>query len=123
MFPNEEIVHTEGEVNPVNDLETIKNELRLKDIQFTDNRIEDTTKFLIRNKSKEKEDELTTLNRAKAILESGENIKDVAWSNNDIETLNHCSFLTSKPIVYLLNMGEEDYKKKANKWLPKIVEW
>jgi obg-like ATPase 1 len=31
--------------------------------------------------------------------------------------------LTAKPVVYLVNISEEDYKKKKNKWLPKISKW
>jgi obg-like ATPase 1 len=31
--------------------------------------------------------------------------------------------LTSKPVIYLVNLSSSDYKKKKNKWLPKIAEW
>lgn len=54
------------------------------------------------------------------MLTSGTFIKDGEWKANEIETLNSHSFLTAKPIVYLVNISEEDYKKKKNKWLPKI---
>jgi obg-like ATPase 1 len=32
-------------------------------------------------------------------------------------------FLTSKPVIYLVNLSAEDYTRKKNKWLPKIAEW
>lgn len=35
---------------------------------------------------------------------------------------NHC-YLTAKPIVFLVNISEHDYKKKQNPWLPKIAKW
>ena len=50
-------------------------------------------------------------------------VKDGEWKASEIEHLNNHSFLTAKPIVYLVNISEEDYKKKKNKWLPKISEW
>lgn len=45
------------------------------------------------------------------------------WHEKDIEVLNKHLFNTSKPMVYLLNMSEEDYIKKKNKWLGKVKQW
>ena len=45
------------------------------------------------------------------------------WNEREIEVLNKHLFNTSKPMVYLLNMAEEDYIKKKNKWLGKVKQW
>ena len=45
------------------------------------------------------------------------------WNEREIEVLNKHLFNTSKPMVYLLNMSEEDYIKKKNKWLGKVKQW
>jgi obg-like ATPase 1 len=45
------------------------------------------------------------------------------WNEREIEVLNKYLFNTSKPMVYLLNMSEEDYIKKKNKWLGKVKQW
>ncbi len=45
------------------------------------------------------------------------------WNDKEIEILNKHLLLTSKPMVYLLNMSENEYIKKKNKWLPKIKAW
>lgn len=45
------------------------------------------------------------------------------WNEREIEILNKHLLLTSKPVVYLLNMSEQEYIKKKNKWLPKIKQW
>ena len=45
------------------------------------------------------------------------------WNERDIDVLNKHLFNTSKPMVYLLNMSEEDYIKKKNKWLGKVKQW
>jgi len=37
--------------------------------------------------------------------------------------INSYLFLTSKPVIYLVNLSKEDFKRKKNKWLPKISEW
>merc|ERR1711928_334049 len=41
----------------------------------------------------------------------------------DIEVLNKHLFITSKPVIYLVNMSEKDYIRKKNKWLLKLKEW
>ena len=45
------------------------------------------------------------------------------WNEKEIEVLNKHLLNTSKPMVYLLNMSEEDYIKKKNKWLGKVKQW
>lgn len=45
------------------------------------------------------------------------------WNEREIEILNKHLLITSKPVVYLLNMSEQEFIKKKNKWLPKIKAW
>uniref|UniRef100_A0A4W4HCC0 Obg-like ATPase 1 n=1 Tax=Electrophorus electricus TaxID=8005 RepID=A0A4W4HCC0_ELEEL len=45
------------------------------------------------------------------------------WNDKEIEVLNKYLFLTSKPMIYLVNLSEKDYIRKKNKWLVKIKEW
>uniref|UniRef100_A0A8C5VUI2 YchF C-terminal domain-containing protein n=1 Tax=Microcebus murinus TaxID=30608 RepID=A0A8C5VUI2_MICMU len=45
------------------------------------------------------------------------------WNDKEIEVLNKHLFLTSKPMVYSVNLSEKDYIRKKNKWLIKIKEW
>jgi len=55
-----------------------------------------------------------------AILEEGKWIKDGVWTHPEIFLLNKWYFLTSKPVIYLVNCGSSDYMKKQNRWLGKI---
>jgi len=57
------------------------------------------------------------------MLKDSKFVKDGEWAARDIEFLNLHSFITSKPIVYLVNISIEDYVKKKNKFLPKISKW
>ena len=50
-------------------------------------------------------------------------VRFVDWNEKDIEVLNKHLFNTSKPMVYLLNMAEDDYIKKKNKWLGRVKQW
>ena len=44
-------------------------------------------------------------------------------TTKEIDFLNTMGFLTAKPVVFLVNLSEKDYKRKKNKWLLKIHEW
>jgi obg-like ATPase 1 len=80
-------------------------------------------KVIKRTNTKVARDEMEVLKKVDAYLKEGKSIKDGEWKASEVETLNTHSFLTAKPIVYLVNISEEDYKKKKNKWLPKIQEF
>lgn len=55
-----------------------------------------------------------------ALFKAVKNVRDGEWSAKDIEWLNNHNFITSKPVVYIVNISEDDYIKKKNKYLPKI---
>jgi obg-like ATPase 1 len=57
------------------------------------------------------------------MMTAGKFVKDGVWSPREIEILNLHLFLTSKPVVYLVNIGDAQYVKKQNPWLPKIAEY
>ena len=58
--------------------------------------------------------------KVKSFIEEGNMVKDGTWDGKEIEILNKYLFLTSKPVIYLVNIGKEQYIKKQNSWLPKI---
>jgi len=113
-FDNGEIVHVEGEVNPIRDLEIIHEELRLKDMEFLNKRKADyEKKGIARGANKELKEEFDILLK---VIECVEDQKTDArfgdWNNRDIEFLNTLQLLTAKPVVYLVNISQEDYVKK-----------
>ena len=122
-FPDPDVIHTEGDVNPVRDLEIIHHELCLKDIERCETRLEEIEKSLKRGKNKDLEFEKELLEEVKTNLEQNMMVKDVEWSNKQIEFLNRILFLTAKPIVYLVNLNTNDYLRKKNKWLVSIQKW
>jgi len=50
-------------------------------------------------------------------------VRDSEWGYKEIDILNEHLFFTAKPVVYLVNLSEQDYIKKKNKWLGKIQAW
>ena len=67
-FKDPDVVHSEGEVDPVRDLKIIHEELALKDRQHIAKRIEDLTKVIARTNSKEAKDELAAVEKADDML-------------------------------------------------------
>jgi obg-like ATPase 1 len=111
-FASDEIVHVEGRVDPVADLEIIHNELRLKDLGIVSAQVEGKRKNVERegaNGKKEVKEEFAALVKAQEWLQSGKDIRQGDWSSGEIEWLNKLQLLTAKPMVYLVNLSEKDY--------------
>jgi obg-like ATPase 1 len=125
-FPDDDIIHNEGELDPIRDIEIINFELRAKDLQQVEKALEEVAARLKRAQGLEKkndEAEMELINKVKALLTDGKHVKDQDWSPKEIEFLNRHLFLTSKPVIFLVNIGKEQYIKKQNAWLPKIQEY
>lgn len=124
IFDDEEIVHVEGEVDPIRDIGIINNELRLKDLEYIEKAFKEVeTKFLRANDKAFKTDYETLTKVIKMLKEDKIWVKQADWMEKEIEVLNKHLLITSKPVVYLLNMSENDYIRKKNKWLPKVAAW
>ncbi|KPJ07845.1 GTP-binding protein CG1354 [Papilio machaon] len=122
-FDDEDVIHVDGEVNPVRDLETIGEELRLKDEEQLMQNIEKLERVVNRGGDKKLKPEYDALMKIKSILvDEKKHIRFGDWSAADIEVLNRYLFLTSKPALYLVNLSEKDYIRKKNKCaLDKII--
>lgn len=123
-FEDENVTHVEGEVNPVRDLEIISEELRLKDEEYLMINLDKLERTVQRGGDKKLKPEYDILCKVKTLLvDEKQHIRFGDWNANDIEVLNKHLFITSKPVIYLVNLAEKDYIKKKNKWLVKIKEW
>lgn len=123
-FEDDDVTHVEGEVNPVRDLEIINEELRLKDEDYLTKTLEGLERTVIRGNDKKGKPEYDCLVKVKDLLVNEKrHIRFGDWTALDIEYLNKHMMITSKPMIYLVNLTEKDYIKKKNKWLLKIKEW
>jgi len=121
IFDNEEVTHVEGDVNPIRDMEIIQNELLLKDLEIVEKKLEPARRLARADKTKR--GELDILEKIYSHLESKTEIRYGKWNAKEIEVLRTLQLLTSKPVIYLVNMSENDFKNQKNKWLPKIKAW
>merc|ERR1712072_1482327 len=124
-FDDAEIIHVEGDVDPIRDLEIISEELRLKDIEFTEKALENLSKQTRRGgqtlEMKKMKEEQATVEKVLEILKDGKDVRHQDWSPKEVETINPLFLLSAKPVVYLVNLSERDYIRQKNKHLPKII--
>ncbi|CAG58059.1 uncharacterized protein GVI51_B04279 [Nakaseomyces glabratus] len=126
-FDDAEIIHIEGDVDPVRDLEIISTELRLKDIEFSQKALEAAEKIAKRGgqslEVKQKKEEMALIERIIKLLEDGQRVYNQTWTPKEVEVINSLYLLTAKPTIYLINLSERDYIRKKNKHLLRIKEW
>lgn len=103
-FEDENILRDEGAINPVNDKEIIDTELQLKDLESVEKKISRVEK-MAKNDPKAKA-ELDVLQRAKAHLDEGKNIRELDLSKEEQTALADLFLLTGKPVLYVANVDE-----------------
>ncbi|XP_078345653.1 obg-like ATPase 1 [Oculina patagonica] len=123
-FEGEDVTHVEGDVDPVRDLEIILEELRQKDEEYLKDKVSTMDKTVVRGGDKKRLGELESLKKiCHWVAEEKKHVRFGTWEAKEIEVLNKHLLLTSKPVIYLINLSEKDYIRKKNKWLAKIKEW
>ena len=106
-FEDENVVHVDGNINPLRDIETINLELIFSDLEILERRIAKTGKAARMDKSLAKEAAL--LEALKAHLEEGKLARSFVTEDEDeIALLSSYNLLTGKPVIFAANVSEED---------------
>ena len=106
-FENDDIVHVEGSIDPLRDIETIHLELIFSDMEMLERRIERTAKALKGDKGLQTE--LDFFKRVYAVLEEGKPARSVECTPEEAAMLSTVSLLTAKPVIYAANLSEADF--------------
>ena len=104
-FEDENVVHVDGKINPLSDIETINMELILSDMEVLERRIQRTTKNLKGDKSLQAE--LDVLKRVMAVLEEGKSARTMDLDEEEAEFVKSLDLLSYKPIIYVANVAED----------------
>ena len=106
-FEDTNVIHVDGSVNPLRDIETINLELIFSDLEVLERRLAKVIKAARMDKTYAKE--LALLERLKAHLESGKMAKAMEVTDEDeLALLKEYNLLTYKPVIYAANVSEED---------------
>ena len=111
-FENDDIVHVEGSVDPLRDIETINLELIFSDLEMLSRRIDKSEKLARGDKSLLKEVEF--LKRVRETLEQGKPARTVECDEDEEKILSDVFLLTTKPVIYVCNMSEDDFKNNID---------
>ena len=121
-FENPNVVHVDGNINPTRDIETINLELIFADIETIDKRLE---KAKIKLKADKKvQSEIEVLSKIKETLERGISARTLDLTDEEKELIKDVYLLTSKPILYIANVSEEQLSNAENdKYVNEVKEY
>jgi GTP-binding protein YchF len=108
-FENGDITHVEGSVDPLRDAEIIETELILADLESVEKRIPNLEKKL-RSQDKDAKIQMDLLQRVLKLLEAGTPARKLQVVEDEQKQFDMLQLITSKPIMYVCNVAEEDAK-------------
>ncbi len=116
-FEDDNVIHVEGDIDPMRDVETLNLELLFSDLQVIENRIERIENS--KKVTKENLLELEVLKKCRECLENGLLLNNLDLSDEEKDVLKTFSFLSQQPMIIVVNIDENQL---ANKTYPKKDE-
>src|SRR5256885_4044142 len=108
LFADETIPHEKGSVDPIRDMEDLETELILSDLVVIEKRLERLDKDRKKIKNPELDKEFELLMKAKALVDETRPLRQLELDAEDEKRIRGFQFLSQKPMLYVLNLGEED---------------
>lgn len=122
-FKDENIIHVEGGVDPIRDIEIINLELILADLEIIENRILKIEKKAQTTKDKDALKEVEILRKAKEALLNNQALRLLEWEEEEQLILKPFNFITLKPIIYVANVLEDDIALGENEFTKLVSEY
>ena len=123
-FENSNVIHVDGSVDPIRDIETINLELIFSDLEILERKIAKTTRGARNDKTLAKE--LDLLNKLKAFLEDGNLAINYTTDDEDEQQwIPSYNLLTAKPVIFAANVAEDDLADDgaSNEYVQKVREY
>ncbi len=122
-FEDENIIHVEGTVDPIRDIEIINVELMLADLEVIDNRLNRIGKKAVMSKDKETLAEVNVLTKIKEALEQNIPARRLELDEEEYKILKPFNLLTLKPIIYMANINEDELLEKDNAYIEAVRKY
>lgn len=120
-FDNDNIIHVDGNINPVRDKEIIDTELQLKDLESVESKMKKYEKLAKVGSDKEAVKIFSVLVKLKQTLESGSSARVCQLDENELPFISDLHLLTIKPVMYVCNVDEAS-AKKGNSYVDAVKE-
>ena len=122
-FENDKIIHVNGNIDPLRDIEIINLELTLSDLEQVDKLYEKNSR-LVKTGDKSLITTVELLAKIKTALENGLPARSVQVDGEEeIKILKNLQLLSAKPVIYVANIGEDDIGKKDNDFVRSVKEF
>ncbi len=122
-FNDSNIIHVEGTPDPVRDVDIINLELTISDLEIVNNRLGKVEKKALTTKDADSLVEVEALKKCKESLEKAIPLREVKFTEEELEKLKSFQFLTLKPILYLANVAEIDLGNDDNQYVKDLKEY
>ena len=119
-FEDSNVVHVDGSVNPIRDIETINLELIFADIETVNKRLDKARKNL--KADKKYQEEIDLLEKILKVLEEGKSARTIDFNEDEQVLVKEMFLLTTKPILYIANVSEEQLEDAENDAFVKQVK-
>ena len=120
-FDDPNVIHVNGKVDPISDVEVIDTELALADLDVCDKALQRLEKRARTGGDKEALAQVVALEKCKPALEEGKMLRQIALTKEDLQALRGFNFLTLKPVMYIANVSEDGFTD--NPYLTKLEEY
>ncbi len=120
-FEDGNIVHVDGKIDPISDIETINTELIISDMEVLDRRIQKTMKQLKADKSAQTE--LDLLNRINDFIAEGKPARNMELDDDEKDFVKSLDLLSYKPVIYAANISEDEIADDDNAYVKKVKEY
>ena len=121
-FENNDIIHVDGSIDPIRDLETINLELIFSDMEILERRIDNVKKAMKGDKTLAPKLEL--YERVMKTLEDGKSARSLDYNEEEEAWISEVALLTIKPVIYAANISENDLANlDANPFLQRVKEF
>jgi GTP-binding protein YchF len=129
-FDTTEVIHVDDSVDPIRDLETIQGELCAKDADTLERVLDSERNRVRKEKGLSRAAEVplseafeSAFKKCTELIQSKTPVQTGEFSLAEVECIRDWGLITTKPQIYVINLSQKDFIRKANKWLPKINNW
>ncbi len=112
-FDNDDVIHVDGKINPVNDIEVIDTELALSDLESVDKAV-DKVGRVAKSGDKDAKAKFALLEKVSAHLNESKPVRSMGLSEDDLVSLYDLHLLTIKPVMYIANVSDDGFENNPH---------
>ena len=122
-FDDNNVIHVDGSVDPIRDIEVINIELVMSDLEIVENRITKIEKKAKTTKNKDDLKELKVMEKIRDSLVKNIPVRKLGFDEEELKMISSFNLITAKPIIYVANVNELDIHNGGNKYVDLVKEY